>query len=601
MEENRAELLERVNPQENETPVEEPVKEEAVEDTKVDETEDIASIPSPMNSRELKELQQMVKSAVDSFKAMEEMTKTSLEMRDVNFKAIEIIEALLQTNKEDAEGRMKFEYDYVADDDNLLHYELYVSMMDIEQAIGWIGGDDEEADKKEKELFQEVFAIACQYISVRNALVEIQEDYRKHIKEQYDYYTSPAYAKVMEDRLNAMKEQYAKEEDPDVKAKLEKAIAAIEAMNTMEYIFKRLDEISGESATIADIFFDSRRSQYVIDRWMKKAKGLGINPNLFYEFMGIETKFLPETYHPFNNLFLFAMMRNIAHIDLNKKDDVMYARNTLRMMARLMNHAFPTQEVENSFLNVIMKYLDNFMPYRDKFVTDNQSYTAYLDKIRNEKTEDSEETDDGPAIKDSMDIPVTTTMDFDKSIWRGNVSIGERLYVISERITTEGFKLYANGRPIIKPSEVPEEDREYMCLLPAEYDDVSAAYIITCIPNKVVGEMLAERRYVDASGMPDIPFFHSMHTGDDTELIGNLPLELLNETSRGSWESYTADGVVPVFFENGYYFIGHYVVINYNPNMENHSHIWLADKNGIIRTKVTMETFKSLVNKTEEE
>ena len=124
MEENRAELLERVNSQENETPVEEPVKEEAVEDTKVDETEDITSIPSPMNSRELKELQQMVKSAVDSFKAMEEMTKNSLEMRDVKFKAIEIIEALLQTNKEDAEGRMKFEYDYVADDDNLLHYEL---------------------------------------------------------------------------------------------------------------------------------------------------------------------------------------------------------------------------------------------------------------------------------------------------------------------------------------------------------------------------------------------------------------------------------------------------------------------------------------------
>ena len=594
MEDKRKELLEKINSQEDEAPVEEPVKEEGTD------------IPQPMNSNDLKELQEMVKTATESFNTMDAVTRSTLETLDADMKSIEIIEALLKTNTTEAEGRDLYTYDHKFGESDI-HYEVYVSIYDIEQTIHLVGGESDEDTKKR---FQEVFEVACQYLTIRDSMIGIQEEYRSQMKEQYNYYTSPEYAKLMDEKLKSMKERYESEEDPVVKEKLGKAIGAIESMNTMDYIFKRLTENADEYKTIAEIFFDGERSKYMMKRWNAKAFKLGVNPGIFHEFLSIETRFLPEKYHPFNNLFLFAMMRNIAHIDVNNKDDVMYAKNTLRMLTRLMNHAFPTQEVENSFIKVIESYLERFMSLRDDFATNNLSYAAYIASLKDEKLKQEK----GDA-ETQEDLHLNEHYEFDDSIWLATCVTEDAMYVISELKSEDGgIKLFANGRSIIKPSEVEPEHRTTLALLPAEYEDESISHILTSMP--VADVVTAIDASKNAFGVRVVPHINSYmpytnpvdgsdeHVGYD-HILGHIsPDELINCSTRNDidWAAQVdGSGEVPILNRMGYdkYFLGHYVIINYIPGSdytENQPYVWLADDKGIIRTNVPMKKLMNAIS-----
>ena len=554
-------------------------------------TEVTPSKPTPMTSSELKELQSLVKEVTSTFKNMEAMTKSCFDSAGVSFESISILESLIKhprennSGSEDTQGThtrrvTKFPLEDHAVRANDTEYgktpESYVYDEDIQQVLGdaYVEGDDD----KNMKTFNNVFQVAAQYISIRDALIGIQNEYREEVQKQYNYMTSPEFAKEQEERLKAMEQRYEEETDEETKKALGHAIAAIKSMNSMDYIFKRLE---GETAkkevdAIASNFFEARGSKYVLSKFAAKAKKLGIAGDMYLNCLNIETRFLDEMYHPFNNLFLFSMVRLIAYIDTYNKDDAMFAKNTMRMLLRLMNHSFPTPEAEKAFINVIKTYLDHFMPMRDKFAVENDSYIKYVESIHMPE----------PAC---LDIDIEHT-EADDSKWIINVADDDGgLYVISELQSDEGFKLFANGRAIIKPSEVPEEYRDKLAVL-GDDGNCASLNVATSVVADAVG-------VAKATGLSN----HIPVRPANIAPSGRINTKGLKTSRAGfSWIS-SVYGVVNVYVDGDRIWIDDYIVVNATTTNAPFTEVWLADEAGIIRTNISMAMVTSAIKPKPEE
>lgn len=560
-----------------ETGVEEqvPVTEETASTQPQTEKENKSSKVTPMTSGELKELKSILTEVRSTFKNMEAMTKSCFSSAGVDFAVMDVIQLLITNNKDAKDGTMRFPIEDAPDGKTAA---IYITDDDVRQVLGdaYVENDNE----KNVKLFDDIYQVAAQYISIRDALIDIQNEYREEIQKQYNYMTSPEFAKEMDDRLKAMEKKYEEETDESTKAELGKAIASIKSMNSMDYIFKRLsgEDAKKEVESITKNFFETRGSQYVMERYEKKAQKIGLGGNLYLNCMGIETKFLEEEYHPFNNLFLFSMLRLIAFIDVYNKDEVMYAKNTMRMMLRLMNHAFPTPEAEKAFLDVIRSYLAHFMPLRDQFVKENSSYHKYIESIN---------------TPESACLPYDRThSEIYDSNWITNVLDEENnLHVITELKSSDGIKLFANGYPIIKPSEVPENVRTRLAVLSDNNECVSIPVDVTVVVSAI---NYAKHNSTDTVRVPNKP-------SPNATLVGVINTRGLNTSRENfSWNNSTRDNV-NVYVENDYVWIDDYLVINAQPkklrgvSQHNHTEVWLADNTSIIWTNIAMSAIDALI------
>lgn len=240
--------------------------------------------------------------------------------------------------------------------------------------------DDEEITPLDAKIhaISEVLKTLSTLNDLNKEIEEIKANLDKQVKIQYDYLNSAEYAKKMADRLNELKTEMENETDPDKKKRLESVINTFKAMNSLEYIFKRLNVMGDkEASSVVDKFFNGHDRSYILRKFEDKAQKLGIHVRMYAYFLHLETSHLPEAYHPFENFFLFCMMRMIMHTDIYNKTDVMYSKNIIRNLQRLKYHEFPSEEAEETFKNVIMTYLDHFMKYRDRFCEENQAYIDF--------------------------------------------------------------------------------------------------------------------------------------------------------------------------------------------------------------------------------
>ena len=154
-------------------------------------TEATPSKPTHMTSSELKELQSLVKEVTNTFKNMEAMTKSCFDSAGVSFESISILESLIKHPRENNSSSddtqethtrrvTKFPLEDHAIRANDTEYgktpESYVYDEDIQQVLGdaYVEGDDD----KNMKTFNNVFQVAAQYISIRDALIGIQNEYR---------------------------------------------------------------------------------------------------------------------------------------------------------------------------------------------------------------------------------------------------------------------------------------------------------------------------------------------------------------------------------------------------------------------------------------
>lgn len=230
------------------------------------------------------------------------------------------------------------------------------------------------------------------YFNMITAKNEIDKELQNAISDYNSYLSSDEMKKREEEQLKELQEKAELEEDPIKKAAYKKKLDIIESSRTFDFIYERMESLqSKEIDNIITAFFDKRRSNYIIDRYSKRIKKLGLNSEIYKNLLDIESLFLGEEYYPFNNLFLFIMLRFIAYADVYSDKDSLYCQSILVNVSKLKYHKFESDSDKQLMIALIRKVDDYFMDYKDIFIEKNITnplceYRINAEKERTEKS-----------------------------------------------------------------------------------------------------------------------------------------------------------------------------------------------------------------------
>lgn len=230
------------------------------------------------------------------------------------------------------------------------------------------------------------------YFNMITAKNEIDKELQNAISDYNSYLSSDEMKKREEEQLKELQEKAELEEDPIKKAAYKKKLDIIESSRTFDFIYERMESLqSKEIDNIITAFFDKRRSNYIIDRYSKRIKKLGLNSEIYKNLLDIESLFLGEEYYPFNNLFLFIMLRFIAYADVYSDKDSLYCQSILINVSKLKYHKFESDSDKQLMIALIRKVDDYFMDYKDIFIEKNitnplSEYRINSEKERTEKS-----------------------------------------------------------------------------------------------------------------------------------------------------------------------------------------------------------------------
>ena len=230
------------------------------------------------------------------------------------------------------------------------------------------------------------------YFNMITAKNEIDKELQNAISDYNSYLSSDEMKKREEEQLKELQEKAELEEDPIKKAAYKKKLDIIESSRTFDFIYERMESLqSNEIDNIITAFFDKRRSNYIIDRYSKRIKKLGLNSEIYKNLLDIESLFLGEEYYPFNNLFLFIMLRFIAYADVYSDKDSLYCQSILVNVSKLKYHKFESDSDKQLMIALIRKVDDYFMDYKDIFIEKNitnplSEYRINSEKERTEKS-----------------------------------------------------------------------------------------------------------------------------------------------------------------------------------------------------------------------
>ena len=239
-----------------------------------------------------------------------------------------------------------------------------------------------EDGKSDEDILRKcLFDIKDRYLQlmvIKSKCDEIKKEHDAIVNEYVTFMSSDKVRKAREEQLQKMLEVIETTEDPVERKKLEKITDLIRATLTISFIFDRI-EVYGDSEieAIKNAFFDKKKSEYIMKRYSVKARQFGYTQDSFKFFFNLEENFLPEEYHPFNNLFLFIYMRFIAFADPYNEKDLQYVHAITTNIAELVYHKFNKEEDESFIKEVIQRMDDQFKPYTDFFKTNNLTQSSH--------------------------------------------------------------------------------------------------------------------------------------------------------------------------------------------------------------------------------
>lgn len=221
----------------------------------------------------------------------------------------------------------------------------------------------------------------------RKEYADMLEEKDTLVKDYYEYIKSPEYAAKRAERIEKLKERMETETDGYKARQMKKTLAMYESLNTLSFIFTRIAgrDSEKEIRSIINAFFEPQRGNYVMNKFDAKCKKLGIKPSFYGVCLGLEDKFLPEEYAPFNNLFLFVLMRFIAYVDTSNMEDRTYATHLVMDILKLFSHQFNSQDEELEFIDTIKRFEDYFVTYIEEFKEKNVTYREHPTRIQREK------------------------------------------------------------------------------------------------------------------------------------------------------------------------------------------------------------------------
>ncbi len=126
---------------------------------------------------------------------------------------------------------------------------------------------------------------------------------------------------------------------------------------TLNVLFDHYSKYSVKN-TISDYY---TRAEGIYSNYLKTMKKLNIKNNLTH-FENLEVKYLPEKYHKYPNLFLFAVIKYFAYKknSVEKFTDGIFLTQFTVNLKKLYSDDFHNDEMKETFINSIQKVLDLF-------------------------------------------------------------------------------------------------------------------------------------------------------------------------------------------------------------------------------------------------
>lgn len=226
-------------------------------------------------------------------------------------------------------------------------------------------------------------------LSIRDSVAKFikqKDDARKLKKESaeafdefYGEMNSRDSKKVLMDRLEEYKNDAKETTDLMERRKIERTIADIEKSMNMKFLYDRFEKVGDEKEAkmIVDTFFNNRKSEILMNKFRSKSKGFKIPAGSLDRFRDIETNFCDEKFHPFNNLFLFIFARMVAYGDPYNSSDKLRIYSLVSSLNNLVYHKFNVEETEKEFIDTIEDIETRFLPYVERFKTENVTWKGH--------------------------------------------------------------------------------------------------------------------------------------------------------------------------------------------------------------------------------
>lgn len=217
-------------------------------------------------------------------------------------------------------------------------------------------------DKKKEAEFKRDYLI---YLKESNEALKKIDEETKHLEEYLASQEAElnaaleAYGDMSTYFYKKMKKDLEHTTDPKKKEKIEKMVYNYEDAMKFETLYKHYQKYSTKN-TIGD-YHNDIRSQRLYEKYRLVMGKLGLKSDLT-SFDQLETRFLPEQYHKYPNLFLFSIIKYFAHrVGKCEKDvDGIFLSQLSVNLKKLYTDKFKDEEIKNEFLANIMKVLDLF-------------------------------------------------------------------------------------------------------------------------------------------------------------------------------------------------------------------------------------------------
>ena len=252
--------------------------------------------------------------------------------------------------------------------------------------------DPEERFQRIHEELLKVYDVCASYYEFLGERENLLKEVQKATEDYENYISSPEAVALNQKKIQDMKEKLGMMDEDSAEAKeLSKRMNVIDNIDNLEFVFSRINTLKDkEIKSIMDSYFDRTRGNYTLSKFKDKAVKLGLKPDIFTKLTSIEENFLGEEYYPYNNLFLFGVVRMVAHADLNNKEDKLFSNVILINLLKLVYNKC-TEEEKEKILNIVKSYDDLFKPYEEVFIeknttNPNHEYRKQIDKEITEKT-----------------------------------------------------------------------------------------------------------------------------------------------------------------------------------------------------------------------
>lgn len=241
-----------------------------------------------------------------------------------------------------------------------------------------------------KNALSELRGVALELESSELDRINLCKEISNSKSEQEKYFHSKEYKEKRMEMLSKLTKDANAEEDSPEKTKALKKLEMIKKSDTLDFLFDRFQRFQEkELENIATGFLNGPKFEYIWKKYANNVKHLNILPDTVKRFYNMEEMFLHESYHPFNNLFLFIVIRFIAYMNPYNKRDVLYANSLIVKCDHLVYHRFDSPEEEEEFKYVIKSVLNNFMTdhYIRLFEKMNTTSPTHPDRIAKDTKE----------------------------------------------------------------------------------------------------------------------------------------------------------------------------------------------------------------------